>query len=59
MVKESKAAIKTRTAAEAKEYGGLPGPVVRPQGDENDKPPPRQAIVSLNMKVRNYHASSK
>ncbi len=55
MVKESKAAIKTWTAEEAEEYGGLPGPVVRPQGDENNKAPPRQAIVSLNMKVRNHH----
>ncbi|KAL3791862.1 hypothetical protein ACHAW5_002913 [Stephanodiscus triporus] len=49
-VEESKAAIKTRTVEEAEEYGGLPGPVIRP-ADENDKPPPRQAIVSLNMKV--------
>ena len=51
MVKESKAAIKTWTAEEAEEYGGLPGPVIRPAA-EIEKPPPRQAIVSLNMKVR-------
>jgi hypothetical protein len=58
MVKESKAAIKTWTAEEAEEFGGLPGPVVRPQGPESNMAPPRQAIVSLNMKVRNYHRSS-
>lgn len=51
MVKENKAAIRTRTPEEADEFGGLPGPVVRPHGHELTMPQPTQAIVSLNMKV--------
>ena len=52
LVKESRAGIQARSAKEAAEYGGEPGPVIRPMGEQPDMPPPRQAIVSLNMKVR-------
>ena len=51
LVKESRAGIQARSAKEAAEYGGEPGPVIRPMGEQPDMPPPRQAIVSLNMKV--------
>jgi hypothetical protein len=54
LVKNNVAAIEVRDAETAEEYGAEPGPVIRPlknNGDEVD--PPRQAIVSLNMKVSN------
>ena len=56
LVNKLSAAIKMRTMEEAEEYGGLPGPVIRPHINEFDidKTTPRQAIVSLNMKVRHY-----
>eukprot|EP00584_Thalassiosira_punctigera_P006114 CAMPEP_0172542742 /NCGR_PEP_ID=MMETSP1067-20121228/13294_1 /TAXON_ID=265564 ORGANISM="Thalassiosira punctigera, Strain Tpunct2005C2" /NCGR_SAMPLE_ID=MMETSP1067 /ASSEMBLY_ACC=CAM_ASM_000444 /LENGTH=425 /DNA_ID=CAMNT_0013329035 /DNA_START=64 /DNA_END=1341 /DNA_ORIENTATION=- len=49
LVKNGKAGIKTRAAEETEEYGGEPGPVIR-NTENMDMGPPRQAIVSLNMK---------
>ena len=45
--------IKARGVKEAEEFGVQPGPVVIARVQKNDapKPPPRQAIVALNMKV--------
>lgn len=53
LVKESLAGIRSRSVEEAKEFGGTPGPQIRPTREEVDMSPPRQAIVALNMKVRN------
>jgi len=50
LVKESQAGIKARSAKEVEEFGGMPGPVVRPEKTGPDMPTPKQAIVSLNMK---------
>ncbi|KAL7541869.1 hypothetical protein ACHAXR_011312 [Thalassiosira sp. AJA248-18] len=50
-VKQGQAGIKTRSLEEAKEFGCMPGPVVRPTSSSEPKTP-KQAIVSLNMKVR-------
>jgi len=50
MVKSGDAGIKTRTTKEAKEFGGEPGPAIQPIEDEEKRPEPKQAIVSLNMK---------
>lgn len=52
LVKESQAGIKARSAEEVEEFGGMPGPVVRPERTGEKMPTPKQAIVSLNMKVR-------
>ena len=49
-VKEGKAEIKSRGYKEAEKYGLEPGPVVA-SIDGEDKPLPKQAIVSLSMKV--------
>ena len=49
-VKTGKAEIKTRGLKEAEEYGLEPGPVAINK-DLEQKPVPKQAIVSLNMKV--------
>jgi len=49
LVKDGKAGINTRRAEDAEEYGGDPGPVIRPT-DNLNMPAPKQAIVSLNMK---------
>ena len=52
LVKENRAAIEVRSAERARELGlGGPGPVIRPLHYTEDPPPPRQAILSLNMKV--------
>ncbi len=52
LVKDNFASIKTRTVEQAREYGGMPGPVVRPAENYVEMSKPTQAIVSLNMKVR-------
>ena len=53
LVKNNKAGISTRSQEEAEELGGAgPGPVVQPIPEREDVPAPRQAIVSLTMKVR-------
>lgn len=53
LVKTGKAGIRARSAKEAEEYGGMPGPVIQPHNKEKSQiPTPSQAIVSLNMKVR-------
>ena len=52
LVKESRASIQARSAKEAAEYGCEPGPVIRPMPEQPEMPKPKQAIVSLNMKVR-------
>ena len=59
LVKDSLAGIKNRSVEEAKEFGGLPGPVIRPEKnmDGDGIARPTQAIVSLNMKVRKYNHS--
>lgn len=49
-VKEGKAEIKARGLKEAEEYGLEPGPVALGR-DLEQKPVPKQAIVSLSMKV--------
>lgn len=42
---------KKRSAEEAEEFGGDPGPAIKSYERDEPKPPdPRQAIVSLNMK---------
>jgi hypothetical protein len=51
LVKMNQAAIEVRDAEKAKELGVEPGPVIRPLRSSSDAPAPRQAIVSLNMKV--------
>mmetsp|Transcript_25795 Transcript_25795/g.47431 ORF Transcript_25795/g.47431 Transcript_25795/m.47431 type:complete len:416 (-) Transcript_25795:133-1380(-) len=50
LVKEGFSGIRARTAEEAEEFGGDPGPVIRPIKDGVDPGVPKQAIVSLNMK---------
>mmetsp|Transcript_14434 Transcript_14434/g.31293 ORF Transcript_14434/g.31293 Transcript_14434/m.31293 type:complete len:421 (-) Transcript_14434:205-1467(-) len=50
LLKEGFAGIKTRTAEEVEEFGGLPGPAIRPESEIPKMKPPSQAIVSLNMK---------
>jgi len=50
LVKEGYSGIKSRSLEEAKEYGGQPGPHVRPVKDDPEMKNYRQAIVSLNMK---------
>ncbi len=50
-VKTGKAEIKARGLKEAEEYGLEPGPVAINKDQEAAKPMPKQAIVSLNMKV--------
>mmetsp|Transcript_13521 Transcript_13521/g.23719 ORF Transcript_13521/g.23719 Transcript_13521/m.23719 type:complete len:417 (-) Transcript_13521:515-1765(-) len=49
LLKEGKAGIKARSAEDVEEYGGEPGPAIRPY-ENHDMGPPKQAIVSLNMK---------
>ena len=50
LVKKGDAGIGIRTEEEAKEWGGVPGPVVRAIPTNGHKhPPSKQAIVSLNM----------
>lgn len=53
LVKDSLAGIKARSIEEAREYGGVPGPVIRPEKNRDGVKiaTPTQAIVSLNMKV--------
>ena len=43
--------IKARGAKEAEEFGVEPGPVAIARLFTSPKPPPKQAIVALNMKV--------
>lgn len=50
-VKEGAAEIKSRGLKEAEKYGLEPGPVVASMDTGIDKPLPKQAIVSLSMKV--------
>jgi len=50
LVKEGFSGIRARSAEEAEECGGMPGPVIRPIKDGERLPPPNQAILSLNMK---------
>ena len=50
LVKQGEAGIKKRSVEEAKEYGVDPGPVMLPTGSDATMKPPKQAIVSLNMK---------
>lgn len=50
-VKEGKAEIKTRGFKEAEEYGLEPGPMAVAIPDGVEKPLPKQAIVSLSMRV--------
>lgn len=50
LVKEGFSGVRARSLEEAEEYGGVPGPVVRPVKDGEKMPPPKQAILSLNMK---------
>lgn len=55
LIKENRAAIEIRSIDEALELGYGPGPVVRPLMKEAEEiPRPRQAILSLNMKVRRH-----
>ena len=55
-IKENIAAIEVRSADEASALGfGGPGPVILPLPNKHDEPPPpKQAIVSLNMKVSHH-----
>ncbi|KAL9189923.1 hypothetical protein ACHAXT_009598 [Thalassiosira profunda] len=50
LVKQGHAGIKVRTNEEAEALGAEPGPVIRPTATGDNQPPPKQAIVSLNMK---------
>ena len=50
LVKQGEAGIKKRSVEEAKEYGVEPGPVMAPMSEDATMKPPKQAIVSLNMK---------
>mmetsp|Transcript_2767 Transcript_2767/g.8135 ORF Transcript_2767/g.8135 Transcript_2767/m.8135 type:complete len:409 (+) Transcript_2767:120-1346(+) len=52
LVKKGSAGIAVRSEKEAKEFGGVPGPVVRAYAPtkEGETPVPKQAIVSLNMR---------
>jgi len=51
LVKKGTAGIAVRTEQEAKEFGGVPGPVVRACAPkEGHNPVPKQAIVALNMR---------
>lgn len=52
LVKTGDAGIRARSAKEAEEYGGMPGPVIQPHDNDVNVTAPKQAIVSLNMKVR-------
>lgn len=61
LIKENKASIEVRDAEQAEEFGGEPGPVIRPlahNGGAGDNPP-RQAIVALNMKVSGSYLVEK
>jgi hypothetical protein len=53
LIRANSAALEVRSADEAKELGfGGPGPVIRPLTKRQEEmPPPKQAIVSLNMRV--------
>jgi hypothetical protein len=50
LVKKGSAGIAVRSEKEAKEFGGVPGPVVRAYASKEGVGVPRQAIVSLNMR---------
>lgn len=52
LVKKGSAGIAARSEMEAKELGGVPGPVVRAHASKDGQkhPVPTQAIVSLNMR---------
>ena len=52
LVKKGSAGISVRSEKDAKEFGGVPGPVVRAYGakQEGQNPVPKQAIVALNMR---------
>mmetsp|Transcript_35503 Transcript_35503/g.47659 ORF Transcript_35503/g.47659 Transcript_35503/m.47659 type:complete len:120 (+) Transcript_35503:98-457(+) len=51
LVKKGSAGIFVRSKEDSEKYGGAKaGPVVRAVGGGAEKPPPKQAIVALNMK---------
>lgn len=51
LVKQGEASIKARSAEDAEEYGGVPGPAIRAMPRSSNISTHSQAIVSLNMKV--------
>ena len=51
LIKHNKASIEVRDTERAEEFGVEPGPVIRPIQNNGEVGLPRQAIVSLNMKV--------